>query len=272
MTVGIAAIAENDDDPYVIVAADRMVTVGQQGGVEYEDTESKVEPVLHSDEACAVIVGAGPTTYIDEIVEQFRRYGAGEEITTTRGALRYTLAAYQQVIRDSIDNQILAPFGYRFADLNSDESSIPVEIQKTIAERILKFREAVGNRVRLLVAGVGEDGPGVFLVSGGDFTNYSDMGYTEIGTGGDSARLTMIRREYDKSASLQEGVFTVLEAKSQSEERQGVGQQMDMALVQKDSIRRLDSEAIANLRDMLEDIEDKEQQAREKVMHQWDVT
>lgn len=270
MTVGIAAIAENDGDPHVVVSADRMVTVGQEGGVEYEDTESKLEPFLHTDDTCAVAVGSGHSTYIDEIMDTLQTFVAGERIVTVREAMNYCLGAYQHVIRTTVNNRILAPLGYKLGDLKDEDVNIPPEIQRSIAEQIANYRERLSGRVNILIAGVGQDGPGVFLVSGGDFTNYTDMGYGVIGTGGDSARLTLIRRRFDRNCSLREGVFTVLEAKSQSEERQGVGQQMDMALVKQDSIRPISNSGIDELREMLDDIEEEERLARENVMEEWD--
>ncbi len=271
MTVGIAAIAENGGDPYVITAADRMVTVGDEGGIEYEDTESKIEPFLQTENASAVIVGAGRTMLIDEIVDNLHSIVAGnqQDITTARTAMHYVNAAYQQTLKITIDNQAFRPLGYELADLKDEDTFIPLEVQRTLAEQAQNMRAQYGEAVRFIVAAVGENGPGIYYIAGSDFTNASHMGYAAIGTGGDSAQLTFIRREYDRESSYKEGVFTVLEAKSHSEERQGVGQKMDMALVQSDRINRVQD--TDDLRSKLGDIKSAEQDARASVMRDWEL-
>jgi len=269
MTVGIAAIAQSEDNPYAIVAADRMVTVGDEGGVEYEDTESKIEPFLQTDQTSAVVVGAGRTMLIDEIIDSLHTIVAGEQsnITTARSAMNYVNAAYQQTIRNTISNQVFAPLGYRLEDLQDPDTHIPNEIQATVAEQAQNIRQQYQDRAQLIVAAVGNDGAGIFYVTGSDYTNASDIGYATIGTGYESASLTFIRREYDKNADYREGVFTVLEAKSQSEERQGVGQQMDMILIQAGHQQVIDD--TQTLRNKLDEINRAERQARENVIEGW---
>ncbi|MHB9286605.1 hypothetical protein ACKVMT_06150 [Halobacteriales archaeon Cl-PHB] len=271
MTVGIAAIAENDEDPYVIATADRMVTVGDEGGIEYEDTESKIEPFLQTDVATGVVVGAGRTMLIDEIIDSVHSLVAGnqQKITSARAAMEYVNHAYQQTLKSTIENQACRPLGYNLADLRDEETHIPPEIQRTIAEQSQNLRTRYEKAARFIVAAVGEDGPGIYYIAGSDYSNASDMGYAAIGTGGESAQLTFIRREYDRASSYREGVFTVLEAKTQSEERQGVGQQMDLALIQSDNIRHI--EETGSLRQKLSEIKEAEREARESIMSGWEL-
>lgn len=272
MTVGIGAIAMNDGDPHVIVSADRMVTYGQQSGVEYEDTNSKIESIISNDQVNAVAVGSGSTTYIDEVIKNIRRTisNSDQNIRRINNVLNHSLSGLKYTVQDSISNQILAPFGYSLNDLRDSDTEIPAEIQKGIFEQTANLREQIANEVHLLIAGVGVDGPGVYLLHGTDYTNFNDMGYGIIGSGSDSARLTFIRRRYDRKCSVREGVFTVLEAKNQSEERQGVGQQMDLVLLSGDQMDVLDDTEIMNLREFLEDIEEAEQNARENVIDDWE--
>jgi 20S proteasome alpha/beta subunit len=270
MTVGIAAIAENDGDPNVVMAADRMVTMGDEGGIEYEDTESKIEPFVQTDTASAVVVGAGRTMLIDEVIDNLHSIVAGSQsdVDSARKAMQYVKVAYQQTLRDTIENQAFRPLGYHLEDLRDETTHIPEEIQRTLAEQAQNLRRRYGEGVRFIVGAVGPDGPGIYYVSGSDFTNATEIGYAAIGTGGTSAQLTFIRREYDKNTSFREGVFTVLEAKSHSEERQGVGRQMDIALVRSNRIYPVDD--IDNLREKLNEIKFAEQEARRKVMVDWD--
>lgn len=69
MTVGVGAIAGvGTGSEEAVIAADRMITFGQQVGIEYEDTESKIGIVDQGPNPCTAVVGAGETTHIDEIL------------------------------------------------------------------------------------------------------------------------------------------------------------------------------------------------------------
>jgi 20S proteasome alpha/beta subunit len=117
---------------------------------------------------------------------------------------------------------------------------------------------------------VGIDGAGLYTISGMDYTNHTDMGYTTIGSGTESARLTFIRRKYDEYAEHREGVFTVLEAKAQAEERQGVGVETDLLSISRDGIREYDENEMQTLRQKLKRIDAEEQNARQSVMDEWE--
>jgi hypothetical protein len=187
-----------------------------------------------------------------------------------RTVLSRTTTAYQKVIQETVENQALSPLGYELSDLKNGRSEIPREIQRVIAEQADAIRSDMADKVQFLISGVGQQGPGVFHVSGADFANLNDMGYGVVGSGTDSARLSFIRRGYDPSSDLREGLFSVLEAKSQAEERQGVGQQMDLAVVGAGEVDIFDEEDISDLRKKLGEIENAEREAREEVMHDWE--
>lgn len=273
MTVGIAAACEEEQGGQVIVAADRMVTYGRRSKIEYENTNSKVVELIESDQLSAVAVGAGASTYLDEILRLAKVYFEREDLdtpVTARGAMKLVLLAYQNSIRETMENNVLQRFGYRMADLRDDSADIPAGIQRSIFEEFSEIQREMNERVQLIVAGIGVNGSGVFEVSGMDFTNYSDIGYHVIGSGADSARLTFIRRQYDQFQDYKEGVFTVLEAKDQAEERQGVGRLTDMYSVSQSSVSKFDDEEQKTLERKLQAIEAKERKARESVMDEWE--
>lgn len=272
MTVGIAAVTGVDSDPGVVVAADRMVTVGEGGGVEYEDSEGKVDTFVNNQHVSAVAVGAGVSTYIDEVLNLTNTYvrNADEPPETIQHAMQYCLAAYQETVRQTISNQVFQPLGYALDDLQDESVRIPSEIQRAMVEQVNSIRQETANRVNIIVAGVGADGAGVYHLAGMDETDFTEIGYVVIGSGSDSARLTFTRQNYDRTCTLPEGVFSVLEAKSQAEERQGVGQRMDFVTIKGSEIHRFDAEEKQKLRGHLTVIGDKEEEARQRVIEEWD--
>lgn len=272
MTVGIAAIADSQSDPCVVVAADRMVTVGEQGGIEFEGNESKLAAFIDNGELSATAVGAGSTTFIDEILVSFDDVTNNLEFepTTTRDALSVAQAAYKMTIRETIQNQVLSPLGYYLEDLRNDDVKIPAQIQSGIFEQATNLRQQIAENVHILIAAAGSDGGGVFVLAGGDFNNYTRMGYWVVGSGADSAGLSLIRRQYNHRSPLREGIFTVIEAKDQAEERQGVGQQMDMIVAWPSNIYEFDENDKRQLRQKLGKIQEEEKTARENVMEEWE--
>ena len=275
MTVGISAICRKDGEPRAIVAADRMVTVGNSGGIEYEDSDSKLTHIVDNENVSAVAVGAGVSTYIDGIFKETEGFLAAEgnvPPSTVKDVRDYALAAYKSKVQESIQNQILSPYSYTLDELKNPDVSVPETVQKELIAEIQDVQESVNNRVHILLAGVDSQTAEVFQIVGNDYTNFSDIGYSVIGSGRDSARLTFIRREYDRTCSHDEGVFTVLEAKDQAEERQGVGRRTDMVMVEPGNIIEFDPSQLGQLEDDLETIGDREKQVRENVINDWSMS
>lgn len=280
MTVGIASIAENGGDPAVVVAADRLVTVGNrdQSRVEYEDTNTKIEPVIHESDLTAMVVGAGNTTVIDEVVNTIPDFMPHVSLNGTRDAKHLVKLAYQDVMRRTIDDNVFSPLGYSISDLKDAEGddgagedfTIPDRLQSELIERAHSFRNHFADNVRLLLASVDENGADIHQIAGGNANRFTGMGYAVVGSGTESARLTFIRRNYDSGCSLRESVFTTLEAKLQAEERQGVGNRMDLAHAKPGHFVEYDNSEIRELRDLYQRVTEREREARENVMDEWD--
>ncbi|WP_139042970.1 hypothetical protein [Halorubrum tropicale] len=272
MTVGIGAICSSEEDPSVIVAADRMVTVGQSGGVEYEDTSAKIEPIIQTDQLSAAMVGSGSSVMIDSIADTARQLAAANNVVEAEGARELMLTAYKHHVQETISNNVLSPLGYELEDLKDDEIEIPVEVQRIVLEQSMEYKNKFSDQVQILLAVTSQSKSRLYLIAGNDYTDFTDIGYGVIGSGTQSARLTFIRREYDSACDFPECIFTVVEAKSQAEERQGVGQDMDMIEVTQAGIREFDEGEITDLRGKLDDIKEAESEARENVITNWDTT
>lgn len=270
MTVGIGTICKDDDGPCVIVAADRLVTVGTSGGVEYEDTSTKIEPFVDNDDVTAMLVGSGSSTMIDSVIDRAREFVAAEPGPhDANGAMRYALGAYQNIIQETISNAILSPIGYELDDLKKEDVEMPTEIQRAVVNQAQEVRNKFNETVQIMVAAVDENEGNLFVVSGSDYSDFTDIGYSVIGSGTRSARLAFIRREYDSTCNAGESLFTVVDAKSQAEERQGVGQKFDLVKITHQNKKRYSDEEIKDLRDNLEKINEQEKEAREKVIRDW---
>lgn len=269
MTVGIGAVCEEGEQPEVVVAADRMVTVGQTGGVEYEDTSTKIEVLLDDEGISAAVVGSGTSTLIDSIIKTARDYTAQNRIETIGGAKDIVLSAYKTQVQESVQNRVLSGMGYKLADFRNKEQDIPTEIQKEVLSASNELRQKMAKQAQILLAVATENNAAIYLIAGNDYSNFSDIGYAIIGSGTDSARLTFIRRSYDSTCEFPESLFTVAEAKSQAEERQGVGQDMDLVRISGKSINKFSNSEIKTIRKRLSDIKTAEMEARQNVITDW---
>ena len=272
MTVGIGSICKEDGEPCVIVAADRMVTVGTSGGVEYEDTSTKIEPFVDNEDVTAMLVGSGSSTAIDSIINHGRELvAANKGPNNAYGSMRFALSAYKEIVRETISNRVLSPIGYELDDLRNDDVTIPTEIQRSVVSQGREIRKRYGESVQIMLAAVDKNQASLYKIAGNDYTNFSDIGYSVIGSGAQSARLTFIRREYDSDCDSREALFTVVDAKSQAEERQGVGQKVDLVKITRGNKKIYSDEEIDDLRENLSKINEQEQQAREQVIRDWDT-
>lgn len=270
MTVGIGAICSEDANPCVIVAADRMVTVGASGGVEYEDTSTKIEPFVDNDDLSAMLVGSGNSTMIDSVVKRAREYVAAEQgPNDTTGAMQYAVAAYKSIVQETVSNMVLSPIGFELADLKDEDVEVPTEVQRAAVKQGGEIRQRFSDNVQLMLATVDRNEACLYMIAGNDYSDFTDMGDAVIGSGTRSARLTFIRRNYDSSCDSQESLFTVMDAKSQAEERQGVGQQVDIVKIKRDETKQYTDDEIENLRENLAKINQQEMEAREKVIEDW---
>lgn len=248
-----------------------MVTVGNQGGIEFEDTESKIERTATADGCSAVAVGAGSSTYIDEIFDQYDRLVAESDgrpgtVPDVRAFLR---RAYEAKLRETIENQIVSPYGYRLGDLRDPDTSIPQSLEQRLRDEVKQAVETLNTRAQILLAGADRDGARIYTVSGNDYDEFTGVGYAVVGSGSDSARLTFIRRRYDHTCEYSEAVFTVLEAKQQAEERQGVGIRSDIVTVGSDEVSQFTQSEREELENRIERVRSEERRVRKEIISEW---
>ncbi len=269
MTVGIGALSNADADPKVVMAADRMVTVGKGSGIEYENTDSKLQVVVDSGGIVAMAIGSGSLTLIDDVIRRLENQMVTDPPKSMEELMEKARKAYQEMERETINNNVLSTFNIDMSDIMGEETNVPHQFQETIINDIASVRETIRENVNILFGGVSDGSGYLFTLSSGDFTPYTNTGYCLVGSGSGSGQLTFIRNRYDPDdANLTEALFSVGEAKIQAEERQGVGQEMDVAIVSSDGVEQVQD--IENLRRLLQEVETEQQKVRQKVMRKWE--
>jgi hypothetical protein len=268
MTVGIGAIAhDGEDNPNVVMAADRMVTY--RSSIEYEDTDSKLEVITERGEMTAVAVGSGNLSFIDDVIRRLENRMVEQAPTSMRELLEMARESYQEMERDIINNNVLSTFDIEVSDLFDEDVDIPPQFEDRLMNDIGSVREELRNTMNILFGGVYDGDAELYTLSTPDFSDHTSTGYAVVGSGQRSAESLFIRNRYDSDeANLTEAIFSVGESKIQAEERQGVGQEMDVAVVNSDGVREIQD--IEGLRESITRIEEEQSEIRQSIMGEWE--
>lgn len=271
MTVGIAAICEADaNDPKIVVAADRLVTSGVAARREYEHTSSKMLDVFGSDgsSSCVALgVGAGSVSLADEVFYKINHKIANNSPGNTRQIAEYGVQSLQELVQESINRQVLSARGLDLNTFNQMQGQMQPGVVEALYTEMSEKKDEVLNNVNILLAGVDGRGAHLYNILHNDFSRNDSIGYLTVGSGAEPARSTFIRNRYDDSCDVSDALLSVAEAKAQAEEAQGVGREMDIAVVHEDGRADLDDEA-SDLREIHEEIVEREREARESVLEE----
>lgn len=273
MTVGIAAICEADEEPKVVIAADRLVTTGLGTRIEYEHTNSKMEEIVDTDGVRAMGVGAGALSLTDELFYKLRGELDETHDKVVRDVVEKAIDASDTLLRESIERQILSPQGFdSYEEFNKSQKTLDKGVINGIQSDIIERKKDVFRGMNVLIAGVDSEGAHLYGVRENDMARYDSIGYHVVGSGSDPATSSFIRNQYDDTCSLEDAVMSVVEAKIRAEEAQGVGRQVDIAIIDDEDVRRLPDDEIHELREVQQEITEAEKEARQDVLDEKDYS
>lgn len=238
MTVCMAALCMDGDEPKVVVAADRMVTLG--GFMEFEHTVPKMTyPAPH---AAALIAGDTllGTRLAKSVVADLR----GAMPTVSEVAQRLA-ARYSEIRLAQLDNTILGPRGLDLPRFYGSQHSLNPQVTMMLDQEMARYNLGV----ELLLAGVDGEGGHIYSVHnpGPPELEHDVIGYGAVGSGGIHAIQAMIGFRHSPTAGLRETIFRVFGSKKRAEVAPGVGLDTDMAVVSASAVRFLSSETLKEL-------------------------
>lgn len=270
MTVGIGAICEADtEEPKAIVAADRLVTSGRAARREHEHTSSKMVSIIGENGNAPVVavgVGAGSVSLADEVFYKIDEKVQNEVPEDTRAVAEYGIKGLQEVVQETINRQVLSSHDLDLTTFNNIQGQMNPQIVQAIYEDMMQKKESVLQQVNILLAGYDQTGAHLYNITQNDMARIDSIGYMTVGSGAEPANSSFIRNRYDDTCKLDDALLSVTEAKAQAEEAQGVGQEMDIAILREDGRRDLDEDEIEDLRDIHKKVLDAEDEAREDTM------
>lgn len=251
MTVCIGAICEREDEPYVVVVADRLTT--RQGGVpiEAEHTRSKIEEYTEVPNISAATLGAADMDYFDDFNQKLRRkLGTrleDDEEVPLGDFVDIAKEAYSETINDRINSQVLSTWGLTVEELPA--ADIQESARNKLMSKVEEHRRRIVQNLVVLLAGIADGDPFIYKIVNGDAHPKNNASYAAIGSGKESAFWVLGQSEYDAKCSRESCILTVYEARKQAENLSGVGdEKTDIGVITStDGLTQIPSEIIDSL-------------------------
>lgn len=231
MTVGIAAICQEDSDAKIVIAADRMITTGQNPRIEYEHTRSKIQTVHDNDIVSCMAVASGTVSFIEQFFDRLDEKFSNTDPATVEQIATKAREAYTEVGHDTVENQVLDKFGLSIDDLTNDNTGFESDVLSSFLSDVADAQERYSQQLEVVLGGIDPQGPQIYSIQNFDLDPQNTIGYHAVGSGTQPARSVFIRDEYDTRTDVTNAIVTTIEAKKQAEEARGVGRKMDIAVV-----------------------------------------
>jgi len=251
----------------IVIAADRMVTSGRITKIEYEHTETKLR-VVHNDEVVqCMAVSAGDTSLSDDFFLKLGSKLEDDDPTTVEDIVAKATESYQDMITEAVNRQVLAPFDMDLSELKGSDVELESGTTQALIQDVVEKRDEIVANITVLLAGLDGLGSTLCSIPDGDVARHDSIGYHAIGSGRQPARTSFIRSQYDTECTLDDALLSVVEAKTQSEGAQGVGEKMDIAIIEQDrGCYQFDEPEIEELVGTFEDILEAEENARQSII------
>jgi len=240
MTVGIAASCEGNEEPYVVVAADRMITSGLVTRIEYEHTRSKLDIVVDNPDASVdgvhcIALSAGTVAYSDTFFSKLEKKLDEVEPAGVEHLAHLGSEVIQEMTQDRGNKQVLNQFGITLEEIRDGSVNLSDDIITQLLSEVAEEQTRILENLEIIFAGVDHTGTNIYSIPDGNVAPHNKIGYHAIGSGAQPARSSFIRGRYDPDCNIEKSPLAIVEAKIQSEEAQGVGAEMDVSVVSKSS-------------------------------------
>jgi 20S proteasome alpha/beta subunit len=242
MTIGLGALcagADGTDASAVVVASDRMVTMG--GITEFEHEVPKVTQIGDR----IVALAAGDALRGAQLINELRRdvhHGAQQlqNVAATAAAL------YAALRRQQIESEILSPRGITMQQFYQGLQ------QAMLPQLVINIDNLIGTfnyNLEVLIAGADDSGAHLYAITnpGGSYDDFQPIGYAAIGSGALHAVQSLIGMRQAPLRSLHETVFNVYASKRRAEAAPGVGRETDVVIIQANAITRVEQPVLQQL-------------------------
>jgi 20S proteasome alpha/beta subunit len=217
VTVGIAAICRMGDSPFIVGAADRMLTAGD---IEFEHPEPKVVPLASR----IVALFAGDVTAHMSICRAARAQITRSHVLDVATAAEIVGAAFRDYRGRVAEQKVLTPIGLTLDSFFARQRDLTDELATQVTRALAD--QSAG--VETIVTGMDEHGGHVFLIADpGQVTCYDGIGFAAIGNGSRHAASHLLQLGYTPRVPFPRAAVLVHVAKKRAEVAPGVGPTTD---------------------------------------------
>lgn len=229
MTVCIAATCEGEKN--IVVAADRMFTVGPPLNVEFEPPLTKIE---NMGLAC-VAMGAGNGLYVSEIFRRARADYHGVDTVPVDQIAASLNSVYLQYRDEKLEEHVIRPMvGPDFMAFRARGGTLPayLQVQPGIYQQIVVQSSQFNLGVEIILAGIDEGGVHLYYLGHpGGLISFNKIGYNAVGSGATHVAIKFALELQHPNCGLAETLLNVYSAKKAAEVAPGVGQQTEMKVI-----------------------------------------
>jgi 20S proteasome alpha/beta subunit len=245
MTICIAAVCKDrngNDSRAVVIGSDRMVTLGN-----FLEFEHEIPKVTFIQPKIAVLIAGDALrgSKITNLVTQQQNV-SGVSVEQTAGAIAaaYSICRDAQIENDFFRSRGITKSGFyagQFLGISQHQGQLFFSIDNAVQTFIFN--------VELLVAGLDERGAHIFYIGnpGGMFTDFYQIGFNAIGSGGIHAVQHLIGSNQSRLKSLNETLLSVFVAKRRAESAPGVGNETDLWIIDDEKVTHLDESQLEKL-------------------------
>lgn len=249
MTVCIGGIcADEEDRPgrLVVVASDRMVTMG--GLTEFEHEVPKIKAI--TDRIVAMISGdALKGSQLATAVRAVMPAGS----TSVQQVSQILADQYSALRRAQLESLVFSPRGLTIESFYAQggQTRMIPQIAGGIDQQVMQFDLGID----LLIAGVDDDGGHLFSVHnpGGVVNDFAPIGFAAIGSGTLHATQSLIGFRHTSVRDLHQTVFRVYASKRRAEVAPGVGTDTDLAIISATGVNYLPTAVVTQLGEIFEE-------------------
>lgn len=215
MTVGIAAIANDNDEKTIIFATDQMMSVG----IRTADLPMVTKGFLVHDRWFALY--AGTVTLVPPIVQKVRTALSAAATADIAEVSSTFVRVYQEERARIAEQAVLSPFGL---DMPTFISLLATNQSAELADMKRRIQDFDFD-CEFLVGGFDASRrPHIFTVTPPGIENhYDSIEFWSIGSGSEAALSNLLFRRINSRTPLKQAIYHVAEAKFMSEFSMGVG-------------------------------------------------
>jgi 20S proteasome alpha/beta subunit len=226
VTVGIAAMCQWANVPYIVGAADRMISA-ENDTILWEPTQTKIFPVSPD----VVILWSGDALDQATLCERTKRAVQSDPSMNVESVAEIYAHQFALLRRQKAEKAILDPVGLDYETFYKQQRSYSPDFVEQVRQDLMSDAWRLSNEA--IVTGVDADSSAhIFVVDDPGTVNCFDgLGFAAIGIGAFHAKSQFMFKGHVRWKLLHETMLLTYRAKKRAEVASGVGALTDMVTI-----------------------------------------